>query len=164
MSASTFPIMIRDARPSDAAEIRRAIELLQEHERGLHDSRLPGEVIAEPYLNSLVTRSAENGAMLVAENDGRFVGFVAGWIEEDDAITETQDSNRFGYISDICVLPSWRGKRIAAQLLNAMGQRLAGHGITRLRINALANNRSACTSYRHAGFTPYEVMHEKRVG
>ena len=44
-----------------------------------------------------------------------------------------------------------------------MEQRLAGFGISRLRINALANNMSARVSYERAGFGPYEVMYEKRL-
>ena len=159
----TVPLSIRDAAPSDAPQISQAIELLQEYERELHDTRLPGAEIAESYLRWIASRAAESGAMLVAETGGGFVGFVAGWIEQDDAIAETRDSNRFGYVSDICVLPGWRGRRIATRLLEAMEQRLAGFGISRLRINALANNMSARVSYERAGFGPYEVMYEKRL-
>ena len=40
--------------------------------------------------------------MLVAETSGGFVGFVAGWIEQDDAIAETREIQslwiRLGYL------------------------------------------------------------------
>jgi hypothetical protein len=37
------------------------------------------------------------------------VGFIAGWIGETENISETSDSNRVKYISDICVVPDLRG-------------------------------------------------------
>ena len=37
------------------------------------------------------------------------------------------------------------------------------NGPARLRINALAVNRVARRAYEKAGFTPYEVMYERRL-
>lgn len=54
-------------------------------------------------------------------------------------LAETADSNRSGYISDICVLPAYRGRGIVGHLLRAAEQRLARPGINRLRITSLAN-------------------------
>jgi ribosomal protein S18 acetylase RimI-like enzyme len=163
-SGSHQPFLIRNAAPSDRSQLLAAILILQEHEQGLHDSRLSGAEIAEPYLRSIMARTSACGAILIAERDHDFAGFVAGWIEQMDALAETPDSNRFGYISDICILPAYRGKRLATQLLRAIERRLAGFGITRLRINALAANKSARASYERSGFRPYEVMHEKCLG
>jgi ribosomal protein S18 acetylase RimI-like enzyme len=89
------------------------------------------------------------------------VRFVAGWIETKN-IGEMPDSNRVGYISDICV-PDFRGRRIVSQLLKGIEQHLAGLGIARLRINSLAANKSARASYERAGFAPYEIVYEKTI-
>ena len=129
-----------------------------------HTTRLPGEQVADAYLDWMLHRAETHGAVLVAESNSIFVGFVAGWIEETENIGETSDSNRVGYISDICVMPDFRGRRIATQLLKAIEQHLTGLGIARLRINSLAANKSARASYKHAGFAPYEVVYEKRSG
>ena len=99
--------------------------------------------------------------MLVAERGGSFVGFAAGWIEQADNIAETPDSNRFGYISDICVMPTLRGQRIAEQLLDGIERYLCRDGVVRLRINSLPVNTCAQTSYERAGFVPYEILYEK---
>jgi GNAT superfamily N-acetyltransferase len=136
---------------------------MQDYERRLHETRVPGGSAAEPYFHWLQERVFQGGELLIGELDGNFAGFVAGWIEQAASITETPDSNRFGYISDVYVLPAYRGKRIATQLLKAIESRLARSGITRLRINALANNKSAWTSYERSGFRAYETMHEKRL-
>ena len=154
-------VIIRDAGPKDRPQLRRAIVELHEYERKLHNTRLPGEEVADAYLAWVENQIGEDGALLVAEIDRSFVGFVAGWIEHSDAVTETRDSNRFGYISDVYVLPEFRGQRIAIRLLSAIEERLCGAGITRIRICALAANASASASYEQAGFEPYEIIYEK---
>jgi ribosomal protein S18 acetylase RimI-like enzyme len=95
---------------------------LQEYERLRHATRLPGEQIADAYLDWMLHQTAANGVVLVAERADNLLGFVAGWVEQTDNVAETADSNRFGYISDICVLPLFRGERIAAQLLDGIEQ------------------------------------------
>jgi hypothetical protein len=84
------PLCIRPATVGDRFCVRKAIVELQEFERSLHTSRLPGEQIADAYLAWMEGQASAQGAMLVAEIDGHFVGFVAGWIEKDDAIAETR--------------------------------------------------------------------------
>jgi ribosomal protein S18 acetylase RimI-like enzyme len=153
-------VTIRPATPTDRPHLRKAVVELQDHERRLHATRLPGEEIADAYLDWM-QRQAAAGAVLVAESDGAFVGFVAGWVEEAEGMTP--DSNRFGYISDICVLLAFRGQQIAARLLDGIERHLRRTGVVRLRINALATNTSARASYERAGFAPYEVLHEKLI-
>jgi hypothetical protein len=92
---------IRPATSADRDTIRDAFVEPQEFERALHPSRLPGEPIADAYLDWMFARAEKSGAVLVAEDSGRFLGFVAGWIEEATNIVETPQSNRFGYVSDI---------------------------------------------------------------
>ncbi|MGO9421883.1 GNAT family N-acetyltransferase [Roseiarcus sp.] len=156
-------LQIRAATAADRSDLRRAIVELQEHERRLHDSRLPGEQVADAYLGRIESRAAESGAMLVAEWAGAFVGFVAGWIEESDAIVETPDSDRFAFVSDIFVAPEFRGRRVASQLLGAIERCLAQPGITRLRLCALAANDAAIHAYRRDGFSPYEIIYERPI-
>jgi ribosomal protein S18 acetylase RimI-like enzyme len=154
-------LAIRAAIPSDGPQLRRAVVELQDHESRLHPSRLPGEQIADAYLTWMQGRAARHGAVLIAEFDGAFAGFVAGWIEEESHICETPESNRFGYISDICVLSLYRGRRIASRLLDAVERRLRGEGVTRVRLFTLAANRAARASYERSGYAAYEVVYEK---
>ena len=156
MMTSSFAI-----RPADRDDIRGAIVELQDFERALHPSRLPGERIADAYLDWMLARAEESGAVLIAEDRGRFLGFVAGWIEVSHNIAETAASNRFGYVSDICVLRAFRGRRVAARLLEAIELSLRRAGVDHLRLNVLAANRSARASYARAGFAPYEIVYEK---
>jgi ribosomal protein S18 acetylase RimI-like enzyme len=154
-------IIIRPARPADLVNLRRAVIEMQEYERRLHPTRLPGEQIADSYVAWIQQEAQRSGAVLIAEVAGVFAGFVAGWIVEEDNIAETMDSNRAGYVSDVCVMPSYRGRRIAGQLLLAIESHLASAGITRMRITSLAANASAQGAYQRAGYEPYEIVYEK---
>ncbi len=111
-------LVIRDATPEDRAWLRAAVVELQEHERRLHPTRLPGEAIADAYLAWMMQQASMRGSVLIALAEGAFAGFVAGWVEEDECLAETADSNRYGLICDICVLTPFRGRRIAAKLLD----------------------------------------------
>ena len=158
-------VVIRPAVPADLPDLRLAMVELQEYERRLDaTTRLPGEQIAGAYLARLRQEVAEKGgAIFIAERDGVFAGFAVGWIIKRDHIPESADSNRFGYLSDICVMPAYRRQRIAQRLLTALEQHLASAGITRFRLFALAANASARATYESVGFAAYEILYEKLV-
>jgi hypothetical protein len=61
---------IRPAALSDRPGLRRAVIELQDYEGRLHPSRLPGDQIADAYLDWLQKRAAERSAVLIAEIDG----------------------------------------------------------------------------------------------
>ena len=158
-------VVIRPVIPADLSDLRLAMVELQEHERRLDETtRLPGEQIADSYLERLQREAAEkHGAIFVAACDGVFAGFAVGWIIERDHIPESADSNRFGYLSDICVMPAYRRRRIAQRLLAALEQHFASAGITRFRLFTLAANATARATYESAGFAAYEILYEKLV-
>ncbi len=163
-TVETGALRIRAAASRDTFAIRSAVIELQEYERRLHWSRPPGEAIADGYLAWLQQQAAaRDGAILVAEIDRKFAGFVAGWVEQNEWIAETPDSNRFGFVSDICVMPPYRGRRIAERMLAAIETHLAAAGITVMRLGVLAANLPAQAAYGRAGFAPYEIVYEKRI-
>lgn len=158
-------VTIRRARQDDRATLRAAFADMQDYERVLHDTRRPGAEVAHRYLDCLEGRvAARGGVILVAEAaQSHFAGFAACWVQQDDAIAETENSNRFGYVSDTYVAPDWRGRGVAGRLLAAIEAHLRTTGVSRMRIGVLANNDSAVRAYRKHGFDPYEMMLEKRL-
>jgi ribosomal protein S18 acetylase RimI-like enzyme len=154
-------LSIRLAQASDKAVLRAAVAELHNAEGRLHDSRLPGEETADAYLDWMLAEAARDGAILVAEAGRVFAGFAAGWVVQENYVEETPDSNRFGYISDVCVMPAFRGRRIVARLLEALEVRLSLNGIKRIRLSALAANKVARTSYERLGYAAYEIVYEK---
>jgi GNAT superfamily N-acetyltransferase len=156
--------VIRPYRETDRAAVIAAEIDLQEYERTLHDTRLPGAAVMEAYVDRLQREvAAQAGAILVAEDSGRFLGLVACLVVRDDAVQETADSNVHGYVTDIYVVPEWRGSGLAQALLQAAEDQLAPTGVSRLRINVLAANARARRAYEKGGFAAYEVMYEKRL-
>ena len=124
-----------------------------------------GAAVMEAYVDRLRQEvAAQSGAILIAEDGGRFLGLVACVVAQDDAVQETADSNIHGYITDIYVVPERRGSGLAQALLRAAEAYLAPTGVSRLRINVLAANVRARRAYEKHGFEPYEVMYEKRLG
>ena len=125
MAPDLGALTVRLARPSDKSDLRAAVVELHEEERRLYDLRLPGEETAEAYLVWMLAEASRDGAVFIAEAGGVFAGLAAGWIVQENVVEETPDSNRFGYISDVCVLPAFRGRRIAGRLLDALETRLS---------------------------------------
>ncbi len=155
---------IRAATPSDRVDLRAAVVELQEHERRLSATRLPGDAMADAYLEWMLDRvETASGAVLVVEVDGVFAGFASGWVEEDESLAETPDSNHYGLVSDLCVLPASRGRGAAQLLLQALEAHLALSGVARIRVGALAANSAARAVYERSGYAPYEVVYEKVV-
>jgi ribosomal protein S18 acetylase RimI-like enzyme len=149
---------IRARTVADRQLLLGFIRELQEAERAMHDSRLPGDEVAELCYERLLERGAE---ILIAEIEGEPVGFVSGWLAEDDDPLQTSEWRRHGYVSDIFVAPPWRGGGIGRQLLQAMSDRLQEKGARRLRICALAANGTAIAAFRRFGFGPFEITFDK---
>lgn len=158
-------IHIRPAEAGDHDDLKRGLLALQEYECALHDSRLDAAASADPYLAWMLRQIAQqDGLCLAAFLEGTFIGFVAGWVERQENPAETEDSATFGYISDICLLPKWRGRGFSRPLLLEMERYFAKKAVRRLRISTLAANDAALAAYRGVGFHPYEVTLEKVLG
>ena len=155
---------IRLAVDADTDRLIEAIIDQQEYERQLHDTRLPGAQIGRTYLEYLKTKvAASDGALLVAELNGAFAGYAACWIEHDNNVAETDDSNHVGYIADTYIVPNLRGRGLVAYLLGAAEQWIRQNAVSRMRITGLANNQSALRAYEKCGFGQYEIVMEKRL-
>lgn len=156
---------LRDATPADRAWLLEAVAALNDHERALHDTRLPGAAIAAAYLATIERAIVEQaGSIVLAVATDGPVGFLACRIGRGDTPAETADSNVFGYVSDVYVAPHTRGRGIAALLLAEAERRLRALGMTRMRLGSLTANAAAIRAYRKFGFADYEVTLEKRVG
>jgi ribosomal protein S18 acetylase RimI-like enzyme len=155
---------IRVAVKADDARLVEAIIDQQEYERAIHDTRLPGAQIGPAYLEYLKTKVATGkGALLISELNGEFAGYAACWIEHDNNVAETDESNHFGYVADTYIVPALRGCGLAASLLEAAEQCIRQNDISIMRITTLATNKSALRAYVKCGFSQYEIVMEKRL-
>ena len=155
---------IREYRPStDAAALRACFVELQEHERGIDPSLLPGEEIADRYLDRMLSRAAAlEGRVFVAEAGGRPCGFVCVWgtvsAEELDA-----DPRPYAYVSDLVVSAPYRRRGVGRQLLVRAEEFARTIGAGRLRINVFAGNADAWRLYRACGFEDYIVQLQRSL-
>jgi GNAT superfamily N-acetyltransferase len=148
-------VRIRPAEPSDEDTLIAFLRDLQDAERAMHPSRLPGCEVDRFYYDRLRERGAD---ILIAEHDGRPVGLVAGWLDMDDDPLQTPEWRRHGYVSDLFVAGPWRGGGVAQLLLRAIADLLRDRGARRLRIGALCVNEPALAAFRRFGFEPFEVV------
>lgn len=90
-------------------------------------------------------------------------GFV--WIDEGRLVGNVSYSREGGRlaactISNVAVLPAFRGRGIASRLLDTTLEHLVRQGCRRVFLEVRADNAHAKALYRKRGFTVYDVIHE----
>ncbi len=154
--------LIREYQPStDAHPLRACFVELQEHERGIEASLLPGEEIADGYLDRMFSRCAAlDGRVFVAEVEGGLCGFVCVWGKVSPEELD-EDPRPYAYVSDLVVSAPHRRRGIGRQLLDHAEAYARTVGAGRLRIGVLAGNADAWRLYRACGFEDYLVQLRK---
>lgn len=93
-------------------------------------------------------------------------GFV--WFEDDllvGNVTLNRDATISGgwTISNVAVLPEYRGRGIAGRLVDAALAQLDDAGARCVRLQVRTDNAAAVALYRHRGFAVYETTQEMRL-
>jgi GNAT superfamily N-acetyltransferase len=158
----TSACQIRPYRASDFEAVRRCVVELQDYERTIDPRLRPGELMADDYWKSIEVRCSEaDGLVLVAEQDGAVVGFVAVFAAQP--FTELDEPpGTYGLVSDLVVLPPQRGRRVGSELLRRAEAFVRAEGATELRIGVLAQNTGARRLYLNVGFVPHQEILVKR--
>lgn len=92
-----------------------------------------------------------------------FMGFV--WIEEGKMVgnvTLTQENDALGIwaMSNVAVLPEFRGRGIAGQLVDVAIEHVRRSRGTRIVLQVRAGNQPALALYQRRGFTCFDTLHE----
>lgn len=154
---------IRPYRPEDDPAIERCFVELQDFERSLGANRVPGATIAARYRRLLLAHCREaDGALFVAEDGGDVVGFVAVFAHEDshDMI---EAASEHAHLSDIVVLPAYRGLGFGRALLQRAEAYARARGATALTLDVLVANASAHSLYHSDGFRDEQIRMQKRL-
>jgi GNAT superfamily N-acetyltransferase len=136
---------------------------MQDFERTIDPRLLVGREMAADYTRSLFQRGADQcAAILIAEADGRVVGFAAvqGCVPPSD-LDECPDG--YALVSDLSVTESWRGRGVGRRLLAAAEEHARGCGALELRIGVLVGNHSAQHLYASLGYEPYLEIRSKKL-
>jgi ribosomal protein S18 acetylase RimI-like enzyme len=139
---------IRQANAEDVAEIRRvARDSLAESYGHALDDDLITSVVGKWYgSDDLADDLADDDTyFVVAEDDGRLVGFVQSYVVSRREL--------IGEIDWLHVDPAHRGKGIGADLLEALETELIERGVERLEGVVLVANEMGTGFYDEHGFT-----------
>jgi ribosomal protein S18 acetylase RimI-like enzyme len=155
---------IREYQPEcDAQGVRECFIELQNFERSLEPELPEGHVTADAYLAAMFAHGEESaGKVFVAEVDGAVIGFVSVWAK----VRPTEPGEppiEYAYISDLVVLPAYRGHRLGHALMQRAEEYVSEQGTTIVKIGVLAKNTGAKQLYNELGFTDYHVQLVKRL-
>ncbi|HQU27478.1 MAG TPA: GNAT family N-acetyltransferase [Acidimicrobiales bacterium] len=149
--------------PADARRLGELRDLyLSLHHAELAISPLP---LTEPderaWAARLVTYRAHFAAgrarLLVAEEEGRPVGYAFGLVDEGHDDTFPLGA-RVGELYTLVVAPDQRGRGVGTALLGALEGTLAAEGATGLRVEVMTGNEDALRFYRRHGLVEGEVV------
>lgn len=136
---------IRFAEKKDVSAI---VELAEEH--------MPGEATSEKRI-AMLSRSLENLSyeLLVAEIDGKLVGFIDQWIIRDFA-----HGAKLSYIQNLYVASQYRQKAIGSKLLKQILKNAEKREVAEIHVVTEFDNKPAINLYKKHGLTKESLQLE----
>lgn len=162
LSPAMSPRIRPYAPERDALDLRRCFLELQDHEHGFDPRAYTGDEIVDAYLAYMLERcQPPDGALWVAELDGRVVGFVTAIRVERPS---PDDSDAFHVeLGELGVLAEARNAGIGAALVAQVERHARAHGAPVVRVSMGAANHGAQRFYARLGFEPCVLMYERRL-
>lgn len=144
--------------PGDEPAILSFIQGLQDYELGFENNRRRDPQFVADHWRDAQHRCAEkHGAMFIAEQDGRKLGWASAY-EEHGELFITEPERRHGFIAEIFVVPEARGQGHGKALIAACEAWSRERGHKLLTIGVLAKNAHAIRAYEGAGYAPYTLI------
>lgn len=135
---------IREATFEDVEVLQRyAVKLFSEHLPGIYRSPTPSLEDERAFVRAHVEPA--NSVMLLAEQDGAIVGLL-GFLGR-----QRPQEAHVGALG-ISVDSGYRGGGIGSALIGALFAWAPQHGISRIEVEAFANNPRAIALYERLGF------------
>jgi len=159
-------VRVRPYVEADRDLVARLINDLQEAECAMESNRARWADGGRAYAEWTLEEVAQNaGAVFISESAaGQAIGLLTCWRAEDASdITVVADARVHLYVSDLVVVPDWRGRGIAGLLLAEAERHGRALGLAQMTIGVLAVNEAARRAYAKAGFDDYEMLLRKRL-
>lgn len=157
-------IKIRRALERDAAEITKLMiefKLLSQRKSPIYDKLKPNAaaLIADKVLAAI---TGEDSAIYVAEapDGGSLTGLVFCEMWPNLAIYDIEE---IGYIPELFVTETERGKGVGTKLLKAAEKHFKERGVRDLRIETIAHYETNQAYYEARGFTPFLIELRKTL-
>jgi ribosomal protein S18 acetylase RimI-like enzyme len=132
-------VSVRDATHEDVDLLMTLVERLESELPSLPYAENPAE-----FERGKVERMVDDGIALVAEEDGRAVGYALARYGDHGPKTV--------YISDLWVDPSARGRRLGRELLRRVAAKAAERDCTHVLLDVDSTNTRAIAFYQRLGF------------
>ncbi|MEM8627105.1 MAG: GNAT family N-acetyltransferase [Pseudomonadota bacterium] len=157
-------VTLRDAVPSDEAALLELQRQLCAWEADLHPNRSAApDKVADTLRRVSRWAVANQGRILVAQSEETVVGVIICGLGDDIPPYLADFDHQHGYIADICVADTSRGRGIGQLLVAAAETHLRASGVNQIQVGCLAANTRAWALYEALGYRPYEVALEKRL-
>ena len=150
---------IRKAKLQDLEQVTKfGLVLLKQHS-DLDSYFTPIDTVVIAYRNFLESSlNSENRLLLVAEKNGKLMGYAAAEIQARSPIFKITEN---GYINDVYVKDEFRQLGIAGKFLTELKNWFESKNIKHVELSVLANNEVAKKTWAKFGFESYEL--KKRV-
>jgi ribosomal protein S18 acetylase RimI-like enzyme len=145
--------MVRPARPGDLEAVGDLWEALIEQHRQLNERFWePAADGREKYLQFVAgSLDAEGRVLLVAEIEGRVVGFTHGMLT---GAPPPMRPRRIGSVTDLVVDPEFRRRGIGRVLVEGLRKWFAERGADEMRLSAAVANPDGIAFWRALGYEP----------
>ena len=151
-------VEIRKANINDLKEIQMLNHKLFEKEKKEFDSTLDCSwPLGEEGTQYFKDRIEKNGLALIAEDEGKIIGYLVGAKTE---IESYREKNSIAELENMVVLEEYRSKGIGTKLTNEFLNWAKNFDI--IKVKASAQNKKGINFYRKLGFLDYDITLEKR--
>lgn len=104
----------------------------------------------------------ENTLFLIAELEGKPVGYVLGGIFEENELSDN-GTGRIGLLDELFVNDTSRGLGLGQRLLDETIKWMKTQNINRIKLHAYSWNNNAKKLYERNGFSKYAVSYERFI-
>ena len=137
-----------------------------------HDHMIPydpfGRVRKDSYgknsVESLLNENEKTGKIFVAEEAGKIVGYISGWVKKiEDFPDQTGAPNVNGMFDNIFVSPDSRGKGVAKALVEKLENYFKESNCKLIWLNVYSENEEATGFYNKLGYVPNSTTFIKKL-
>lgn len=162
-------MIIRKARLSEVPGVGRLwVEFRKDHDSIVtagnrnFESYIIYKKGAEKMFEKLVRKTihSKNGSVMVAEEDGKLVGYTLFFAKKGTPIFRNEV---FGYISDLFVKKDFRGRGISSLFKEEATRFFRKKGIKHMSLMVFATNGNAHGVYSRWGFQDYHIEMRKEI-
>ena len=148
-------VLLRKAKSSDIGIIQEFGSKLLNYERDNYDTSLDSNWAFSDEARQKYLDAIQNKYVIIAEMDGRPIGFLIASIIEP----KTGDARQIkqAYLQNIYVEENYREAGVGKELVDSFKDYCRKEGVKRLNVSVLAANKNAAKFYDGIGFKPRSI-------